>query len=101
MNANVIYKKLSELEQGREYKILHYCLNYIESLEKHILNLTFNCDDSVCSVGMPDRIRKKLEAQKELEHIVGKKLQINAKSFINKEGKAITYYDVTFVPSCM
>jgi hypothetical protein len=100
MNTNVIYKKVRELKEGTSYEILAYDLKFIESLGKHILNVTIICDGNKCSVGLPDKIRKNFEAQGEFEreYIVGSSFQYKIKTFYSlTNGEQVTYYDVTVV----
>ena len=99
MNANKIYKKLSELEEGKEYEILDYDLKYISALDKHILNVTINVDGNECSVGLPDKIRKQFEAQGEFERdkIIGLKFMYVRKLYTKYDGPQVTYYNVTFI----
>jgi len=51
----VQYKKLSDLEINKKYKIHDTCLKYSEKYEKHILYLTVELDGEKCSVPVPDK----------------------------------------------
>ena len=98
MNSEIMYKKLSELEEEKEYEILDYNFKFVESLKKYILNVTINVDGLVCSVGLPDKSRRTFVAlsRSEQDEIIGQKLFHQLKIFTDKFGKIVTYYDVKF-----
>ena len=98
MNAEVIYKKIAELEQNKKYKIISHDLRYVEHLDKNILNVILDVDGERWSVGLSDKIRQKFESQNDIERekIVGLKLFHQLKTFTDKFGKIVTYYDVKF-----
>ena len=94
-----MYKRLSELEKGKEYEILDYNLKFVESLNKNILNVTINIDGLECSVGLPDKIKRRFEAlsRSEQDEIIGRKFKYDIKCFSKPDGVEIIYYNVKFV----
>ena len=98
MNAEIIYKKLAELEQGKEYEILKYNLTFVESLEKPILSVTIVVDDEQCRVSLPDKVRRRFETEEEdkRDQIIGLKLKYKTNSVAGEDGKQFVYYNVKF-----
>jgi hypothetical protein len=97
MNTEVVHKKLSDLEEGKEYKILDYNFKFVESLKKYILNVTVIVDGVVCSVRLPDKIRRFVAlSSSEQDEIIGRKFKYNIKYFKKHDGEEITNYNVRF-----
>jgi hypothetical protein len=102
MNSEIIYKKLSELEEGKEYEILDYDIKFVESLKKYILNVTINVDGLECSVGLPDKIRRRFDvlSRNEQDKIIGQKFKYDIKYIPKAYGEhhATTLcYNVRFI----
>ena len=99
ISTNVQYKKLSDLEMKKKYKIYNTNVKYSEKYEKHILYLTVELNSEKCEIPVPDKYYSPFQKNSGLDHkeLVDKFVKASSHIFTPKDcTTSKVYYSLEF-----